>query len=222
MAGGPKRCVQHRLRPYTQRLLWRHRMPAQPKRPSFFSQEHGSWIIPLTQRVIALVDRDIAETLGTLNWCATSHRGERWYAMRTPVRIDRKAGEPCFRMHRVIMAVDDQHEIDHRKHYPFEDRLIDNRRANLRICSGKENARNARLQRRLNKASRYKGVGWFKTDWRAQIRIDGNLLYLGTFAAEVEAALAYDEAARKFFGDFAATNESLGLLPTSLYLGDAP
>ncbi len=48
--------------------------------------------------------------------------------------------------------------------------------------------------------------------WVAQICIDGDNRVLGSYRTQTEAALAYDAAARELHGEFAATNESLGLL----------
>jgi hypothetical protein len=49
--------------------------------------------------------------------------------------------------------------------------------------------------------------------WIAAIRHEGRSHYLGYFLDPLEGALAYDRAALAIHGEFAATNESLGLLP---------
>jgi hypothetical protein len=42
--------------------------------------------------------------------------------------------------------------------------------------------------------------------YRARIRVGGDRLYLGTFATEEEAAIAYNEAAEKYLGEAAYLN----------------
>ena len=51
-------------------------------------------------------------------------------------------------------------------------------------------------------SSQFKGVSWHgqNDSWRASIHVDGKTHYLGSFHSEVEAAVAYDCAARERFG----------------------
>ena len=83
----------------------------------------------------------------------------------------------------------------------------DNRWENLREATRSENSRNGPI-RKKNKAG-YKGVCWHKRDliWRAQITVNYKVLHLGNFIIEEEAALAYNEAALKYFGEYAKINE---------------
>lgn len=85
---------------------------------------------------------------------------------------------------------------------------LDNRRSNLRICTQKDNVRNSR-HRRTAKKSNYKGI--VKTDkikkpFLARIKVDGKPIHLGYFVTELEAAGAYDVAAKLYFGEYARTN----------------
>lgn len=65
-----------------------------------------------------------------------------------------------------------------------------------------------------NTSSRYKGVSYRKDrgKWVAYIRFGGRKRHLGTFEKASDAAKAYDRAAIEHFGEFAVTNEMLGLL----------
>lgn len=86
----------------------------------------------------------------------------------------------------------------------------DNRLANLRVCHQGDNAKNTKHQK--NNTTGYKGVAFHKAAqrYRAFIKVQRKQIHLGLFDCPVAAALAYDAAALKYFGEFAATNLSLG------------
>lgn len=91
----------------------------------------------------------------------------------------------------------------------------DNRWANLRECGVAGNMRN-KGKSRAGVKSRFKGVHQTRSPanpWWAEIYFEGVKTYLGVFPSEELAAQAYDEAALRIHGAFAATNEDLGLLP---------
>jgi hypothetical protein len=87
---------------------------------------------------------------------------------------------------------------------------LDNRRANLRVCTFGENLMNTRLYR--NSTTGLKGVTKAHLDrfgaqrYRAQIQVRGVPHSLGCFGSATEAAKTYDRAALKHFGEFAVTN----------------
>lgn len=82
----------------------------------------------------------------------------------------------------------------------------DNRICNLRLATPTQNYQNSK--RSVANASGYKGVYWcnVKHKWLAQISPNKSRMHLGYFSDKVEAASAYDAAARKHFGEFARTN----------------
>jgi hypothetical protein len=85
---------------------------------------------------------------------------------------------------------------------------LDYRKSNLIVCSMKERQR--MLPKRADTStSRYKGVSFVKSKkiWRARIEKNGKSHYLGDFAKEEHAALAYNKAAREMFGDIAYQNQ---------------
>jgi hypothetical protein len=84
---------------------------------------------------------------------------------------------------------------------------MDNRRANLRAATRAQNMRNRKKHAKPG-ASKYKGVRYRKDTckWSARIGVDSKSIYLGSFENEIEAAKAYDEAAKKHHAEFACLN----------------
>jgi hypothetical protein len=113
-------------------------------------------------------------------------------------------------MHREVLGVPHGLFTDH-----INGNRLDNRAANLRICTQAENNRNSRA---YGRTSRFKGVckhivnhpyGTYQY-WRAKIATGGRTRDIGyypyTAEGEIAAALAYDAAAREHFGEFAYLN----------------
>jgi len=81
----------------------------------------------------------------------------------------------------------------------------------LRLADQGLNNQNRRPQRTCRGivcSSRYKGVSLHKATgrWRAMITLNRRTRSLGLFAREIDAALAYDAAARELFGEYARPN----------------
>jgi hypothetical protein len=107
-------------------------------------------------------------------------------------------------IHRVIMEPLPGMVVDHINHD-----ILDNRKANLRICTHQQNQWNTRPSGRHNKQHGYKGVRLMKGRkcWRARIYLNGKQIHIGCFTTQIEAALAYNECAKKYYGEFACLNE---------------
>lgn len=137
----------------------------------------------------ALVDEDVYEWLS--KW--KRHSNKAGYV------ANRKMGY----LHRQIARCPSGFEVDHRN-----GNKLDNQRNNLRICNRSQNMGNQKKQP-YGKSSRFKGVIWDKRAGKfiAQIKILGCHKYLGGFRDESEAAGAYNQAAIKYFGEFAKVNE---------------
>lgn len=147
--------------------------------------------IETTNGMTILVDNEDYDVVKNYNWFAMK-KGDRWYA------VTNKNGYVRVYMHKLIVDYD---EVDHANRNG-----LDNRKINLRNCTRSQNNQNQR--KRLGASSKYKGVSW-KSDlqkWRAKIYVRYQEIHLGYFENEIEAARAYDEAAREHFGEFARTN----------------
>lgn len=81
---------------------------------------------------------------------------------------------------------------------------LNNMRSNLRPATKGQNVRNARAHTRG--ASPYKGVSRTRKRWKSQITFEGEHYHLGHYDTQIEAAHAYDSAARELFGEFAFLN----------------
>ena len=115
-------------------------------------------------------------------------------------------------MHRFIMKAERGQIVDH-----INGNTLDNRKENLRIVTAQQNSQNRLRTVSPGKTSNFKGVSWNKQrqKWFAGIRADGVTHRLGFFDDEIEAALAYDAAAKIHHGEYARTNEQMGLFERS-------
>jgi len=156
--------------------------------------------IPLTQNKYAIVDDKDYEELSKYKWyCCYAPHKKTYYAV-TPIKIGGKWKSVS--MHRLILNAPKGKFTDHKN-----GRGYDNRRINIRICTNAENQHN-QYNLRTVKTSKYKGVCHRKSYkiWRAQIVVAQKQIFLGDFSSEIEAAMAYDKAAVKYFGEFAHCN----------------
>jgi len=149
--------------------------------------------IGLTQGKRTLMDDEDFERLSKHSWTAIQINCN-WYAIS-------KRNYKNYYMHREVMNAKKGEYVDHRDHS-----TLDNRKTNLRLCSPAENARNAK--KRLHVSSICKGVFWCKAlkKWRSIIMCNYKNIHLGYFENEDDAARAYNEAAIKYFGEFALLN----------------
>lgn len=129
----------------------------------------------------------------------------RGYAARA-----RRRGEIAFGMqamtprlvllHRELMQAPAGFVVDH-----INGDRLDNRRANLRVCTPKENARNTAR----SSSKDYKGVyhsGSPNRPWQALVICDGKTFRAPPTYTREQAARDYDRLATKHFGEFARLN----------------
>lgn len=148
----------------------------------------------LSQGQAAIVDDSDYEALNAHKWSVLK-QSNTFYAVRQ-APIDGK--QIIALMHCVIMG---SKGVDHR-----DGDGLNNQRSNLRFATSSQN--NMNQQKRENTSSVYKGVTFDKraNKWKAQIGINGKLIYLGLFDAEVDAAKAYNAKAIELFCEFANLN----------------
>ena len=103
-------------------------------------------------------------------------------------------------MHRQAINVPDDMVVDHINHNG-----LDNRKANLRPATVAQNSWNRRSKKN---AGRFRGVAWNKKlkKWRVRISHENKTVYNRFFDDEIQAAKAYDNAAKKYHGNFAVLN----------------
>jgi hypothetical protein len=175
--------------------------------------------IMLSNGAITLVDDIDFPNLSKFKWHASlKHSG--FYARRNNPT---GSGPSMLLMHREIMG-NPGCLVDHRN-----GNTLDNRRENLRLASFAQNSANRHV---FENTSGFKGVSFQpytqKTGkrakrskpWRASICSDKRHICIGYYSSAEEAAAAYDIAAAKYHGEFARTNESLGLIRVANPVGD--
>lgn len=163
-----------------------------------YTDQFGDYCkIPLTRGEFAKVDPEDYIWLSQFRWYCNK-RPHTSYAIRN-------AGEGAERrkvlMHREIARTPRHLVCDH-----INRQGLDNRKQNLRNCTKRENNLNQAGHR--GSVSKYKGVYRKKRErrWAACIKSEGKHKHLGYFDSEVEAAKVYDEAAKKWHGEFAGLN----------------
>lgn len=156
--------------------------------------------IPLTKGLVSIVDDEDFPLISKYKWHALKARhgyttGGKIYGPGNP------KGTPVS-IHRLIMNPPPGFVVDHK-----DGNGLNNTRANLRIATHAQNIAN-QLIRQEKKSSKYKGLTWDKTNksWAVSVNVNKKRIWLGRFKDEIEAAKAYDDAAKKAFGEFAKLN----------------
>lgn len=156
-------------------------------------------------------DDDKEELINQFKWRLHRSKSENLYA-RTNLRLsidspERRDGkrQTTICMHQLITVYPvsaRRLELDHR-----DRNGLNNTGDNLRLCTRMQNLSN-QASPSIVKSSQYKGVFWYKTTrkWKATIGVNNRLILLGKFDNELDAAKAYDDAARKYHGEFARVN----------------
>lgn len=142
---------------------------------------------------VARIDAEDYPLIKDHRWYPMRRPNGKWYAVSTDGRT---------LMHRLILGLGPDAHVDHKNNDG-----LDNRRENIRPASRSQNGANRRV---VWGKSGYKGVR--ETIYGTWIAYIGGRRHIGTYTSPKAAAIAYDLAARELYGEFAATNESLGLV----------
>lgn len=123
----------------------------------------------------------------------------RWYSRTSVVgRAYVSAVHPHIYLHRLLTQAPQGLLVDH-----INGDSLDNRRVNLRLATPLQSSGNTRKR---SDRTGFKGVVHYPDalvrPWVAIFRTK----YIGGFATEIEAALAYDQAAKQAYGEFACLN----------------
>jgi hypothetical protein len=150
--------------------------------------------IQLNHGKVAFIDDADYPLVSQYKWYAKCDHETHWTAATS---IERGKGKGTLRMHQLLGYWGG----DHRNRNG-----LDNRRSNLRPATHQQNMCNVAPNR--NAKSKYKGVSLHnpRQVWRARIQVNHKEIMLGIFHSEQEAALAYDNAARQYHGEFAWLN----------------
>ena len=155
--------------------------------------------IALTRGKYAIVDPEDFERLNKHKWYASRTKNT-YYACRS-IQVARK--RTIIHMHREIINPPKPMVVDHINHNG-----LDNRKANLRPATHQQNTFNRSYTRKKRGSSKYKGVSWTPhvKMWRVRIWLNYKRKSIGYCKDELEAAKAYDKAAKKYHGEFASLN----------------
>jgi hypothetical protein len=160
-------------------------------------------VITLTNGTEVRVSDEDHDRLSGYSW-SQFRNGRAYRKELIPREVRSRKTYRTLLLHREIMGVDDPRKVIFRDGDPTH--CV---RENLVVM-----APNFQPRQRGKKggSSQYRGVGWNRAKgmWQAFVRVNGKLHHLGFFAEGAEgeklAAVAYDEAAQREFGEMAILN----------------
>ena len=147
--------------------------------------------ILLPKNIKTIVDDDFNDLEG---WYAKwSNHTKSFYAARNIIINNKRTTQ---RLHRVVLGMTNPKiKADHINHD-----TLDNRKENLRIVNDSQNMWNKRKHK--NNSSGFIGVSYFSGKWRARICFRNKSISLGMFDTPQEASVAYQKAAKQYFGEY--------------------
>jgi hypothetical protein len=161
--------------------------------------------IKLTKGKFAIVDSEDFECLNQWKWSCDDNN----YAVRHEQKSE-YGNNPrrMIKMHSLINKTPKGSQTDH-----INRNTLDNRKLNLRISTFSQNQANTSI--RKENTSGYKGVARYNDNkkytnnkpWGARLIVKGKSFFRGMFQTKEEAAEAYNELAKKYFGEYANLNQ---------------
>lgn len=145
-----------------------------------------------------LIDDEDYELINKYSWVVCRDKLKREVAVKTNVWDSETKKTKQIPIHQIILK---SKFIDHIDSDPFN-----NQKSNLRKCNQSQNCKNRSIQK--GNKSGFKGVFFQKKlgKWRAQISLKNKPKHIGCFTDPVKAAMAYNEAAKLHYGEFAKLN----------------
>ncbi len=160
--------------------------------------------IPLTQGKFTVIDADDFERVSKFKWQFSGGYARRsQYISGSGRRAKKKA--VLWVLARFLLNFPEGGHVDH-----VNGDCLDNRKSNLRHCTQMQNIRNQK-SRATSGLKGVKKTGWGGKSWMANICVNYEQIYLGCFYDKRTAALVYNNAAQKYFGEFARLNNLKGL-----------
>lgn len=157
--------------------------------------------IVLSKGFFATVDDDDYESLSKYKW-SVFITSTKQYALRNALISGKRRS---VYMHQQIMGTSGMGLKVHVDH--IDGNGLNNSKSNLRLATPSQNHGNMKVFTKGKHASPYKGVTFSFGKWRARIVVDRKEISLGRFDNEIDAALAYNNAAMKYFKGFAFLNK---------------
>lgn len=151
--------------------------------------------IQLTKGKKALIDSADSSLVSGFKWYAGGSE-KRFFAAHD--RALPGGGKKTILMHRLILDADPSVVVDH-----INGDALDNRRANLRLCSRRQNSWNSKAKGNRE----FSGIAPRKNGWAARIEPYGMAISLGVWPTQEKAAAAYNQAAQIIFGEYARLND---------------
>lgn len=154
----------------------------------------GFTLIGLTRGLIAVADEDAFDLAAGMKWYAISC-GSKFYACHTKRRKDLSE---TILLHRLLTGAPNGMVVDH-----INGDTMDNRSANLRVCTAQENLWNQSVRR--DSASGVRGIRQDKKSgrWKVSVMRDRRDHWVGSFETLDAAKAAHEAASLRLYGQFA-------------------